>query len=399
MVRTFLRTSAALMLTAAIATAPALADPFGIFGTAVSGANAAIKSAESAKTPQTSKDTVAQVPPLTQQPVGGPQAVGFPVGWTYMLDASSAYPFGDIGTLGKRWLPGGVDGVVGFGVSSNLRIVLNFYEIQHYPVAFNSGQVNLFLPPGFPQTPGVNPSCVDLSGNTTPTCQGINPQFNVTTKDKFGLALFEKLINVASFKGRQIPVVFTPTYVSRWSTVNASNGNGDVVPFVTPDGQPFTNVNTRTTQLYAMAVTLPFLKTPKMFGTFTVAPTWLAHTAGANLTNKPQLYQILYLEYSPFKRTKLFLEPQASRDYLPEDRYPEHNMAYFTGINQTIGKMGFVQVILNSGGPTNIRPYGVYQLNCYALPCSQNTLPVVGGLKATQVQLQIGIGSPSVIQF
>ena len=56
-------------------------------------------------------------------------------------------------------------------------------------------------------------------------------------------------------------------------------------------------------------------------------------------------------------------------------------------------------VVLNSGSPSNYSPYGVKQLNCLQLPCSQNTLPTVGGLKATQVQLQFGIGSPSVIQF
>jgi len=398
MVRTLLRASAALTLVGVLATAPAAADPFGVFGSAVSGANTAIKNAENAK-PAPSKSTVAQVPPVTQQPVGGAAATGLPVGWTYMVDASSAYPFGNIGTLGKRWLPGGGDAVVGFGVSPQLRLVLNYYEIQHYPVGFNSGQVPLFLPPGFPPAPGVNPSCVDLSGTSSPTCAGVNPQFNVTTKDRFGLALFEKLIDLGTFKGRVIPIVVTPTYVSRWSTVAASNGRGDIVPFVGLDGVPYTNVNTRTAQMYAVAFTLPFLRTPKMFGTFTAAPTWLAHTAGANQTNHAQIYQILYLEYTPFPRTKVFLEPQASRDYLPEDVYPEHNMAYFAGVSQTFGKMVFAQIVLNSGGPSNISPYGVKQLNCFALPCSSNTLPVVGGLKATQIQFEVGIGSPSVIQF
>jgi hypothetical protein len=59
--------------------------------------------------------------------------------------------------------------------------------------------------------------------------------------------------------------------------------------------------------------------------------------------------------------------------------------------------------VLNSGSPTNYSPYGVKQLNCIQLPCSQNTppntLPMVGGLKATQIQVQFGIGSPSIIQF
>lgn len=394
MVRTFLRTSAALLLTAAIGTAPAFADPMGIFGTAVSGANTAIKNAEKAQT-----HNVAQVPPVTQQPVGGATPVGLPAGFTYTLDFSTAYPFGNIGTKGKRWLQGGMDAVVGYGFNPTTRLVANYYELQHYPVGFNSGQVGLFLPSGFPPTPGVNPSCVDLSGASSATCTGINPQIDVTTKDKFALFLFEKLFNAGKIAGHEVPIVVTPTYVSRWSQVAASNGHGDIVPFVDLNGVPHTNINTRTAQVYSLAVTLPFLKTPKMFGTFTVAPTWLVHTAGLNQQNKAQLYQILYLEYTPTDTMKIFIEPQSSRDYLPADTYAQHLNAYFLGISQQIGKMGFVQVVLNSGGPSNYSPYGVKQLNCLQLPCSQNTLPMVGGLKATQVQLQFGIGSPSVIQF
>ena len=54
-------------------------------------------------------------------------------------------------------------------------------------------------------------------------------------------------------------------------------------------------MHTRTAQVESIAFTLPFLKTPKMFGTFTVAPSWLVHTAGLNQDNHAQLYQILYL--------------------------------------------------------------------------------------------------------
>jgi len=172
------------------------------------------------------------------------------------------------------------------------------------------------------------------------------------------------------------------------------------VPFTynLPDG-PVENIPVRTAQYYAVAITLPFLKTPKMFGTFTVAPTWLMHTNGVNRDNHAQLYQILYLEYNPRPGTKLFFEPQSSRDYLPADEYAQHLMAYFLGASQRVGKMGFVQVVLNSGGPTNYHPYGIDKFQCFALPCSANTVPKVGALKATQIQLQFGIGSPSVLQF
>ncbi|HET7813692.1 MAG TPA: hypothetical protein VFL13_04910 [Candidatus Baltobacteraceae bacterium] len=397
MVRKFLRTCAALALSVATVSAPAFADPTGPFGAAVNGANGAIKSAMTVHLPD--GNTVAQVPPVTQKPVGGQTQVGLPTGWTYTADFSIARSTGATGDFGKRWLPGGVDAVVGYGFNPTTRFVANYYELQHYPINFDSGKVPLYLPAGFPPTPGVNPSCVDLSGVTSANCAGISPQINVTTKDKFALFMFEKLFNVGNVKGRSIPVVVTPTYVSRWSMVAASNGNGDIVPFVDANGIPHTNINTRTAQMYSLAVTLPFLKTPKMFGTFTVAPTWLVHTAGLNQQNKAQLYQILYLEYAPTDGFKVFFEPQSSRDYLPADPYAQHLAAYFLGASQALGKNGFIQVIANSGTPTNYSPYGVYRLNCFALPCSANTIPSVGGLKASQIQIQLGIGSPSVIQF
>ncbi len=402
MVRTFLRTCAALALAAAAAAAPALADPTGMFGTAVSGANTAIKNADNARPQQVihlPDGTVAQVPPVQQAPVGGAQAVGLPTGFNYTFDLSVAHAFGNIGSFSKRWLPGGTDAVVSYGFSPRMALVASYYELQHYPVGFDSGQTNLYLPAGFPPVPGLNPSCVDLSGATSATCQGISSPIDVTTKDKFLLLNWENLFTLTKINGRAVPIVITPTYVSRWSSVAASNGNGDVVPFVDSNGVPHTNVSTRTAQLYSVAVTLPFLKTPKMFGTFTVAPTWLVHRAGLNQQNHAQLYQILYLEYTPTANMKFFIEPQSSRDYLPADPYAQHLAAYFIGASQRVGKNGFVQVILNSGSPTNYSPYGVKQLNCLQLPCSQNTLPTIGGLKASQIQIQFGIGSPSVIQF
>jgi len=408
MVRRFLRASAALTLTSVFVAAPALADTTGPFGTAVQSANIAIKNAMNtppAKAPapppviHLPDGTLAQVPPVTQQPVGGSQAVGLPTGWTYTVDFSVAHALGNVGTFGNKWLAGGTDAVIGYGFNPTTRLVANYYELQHYPVGFNSGQVPLYLPAGFPPSPGVNPSCVDLSGKTSATCQGIAPPIDVTTKDKFALFLFEKLFTLGKIAGRSLPIVVTPTYVSRWSTVNASNGNHDVVPFVDLNGVPHFGISTRTTQVYSLAVTLPFLKTPRMFGTFTAAPTWLVHTAGLNQQNHAQIYQILYVEYSLSRTSKIFFEPQVSRDYLPADPYAQHLAAYFLGASQQVGKTGFIQVVLNSGSPTNYSPYGVKQLNCLALPCSSNTLPTVGGLKATQVQIEFGIGSPSVIQF
>ncbi len=396
MVGAFARTCAAFASLTVTMCAPALAGTTGPFEAAVQGANAAIKRTMNAHLPD---GVLGQVPPVTQQPVGGNQQTGLPTGLTYTFDFSVAHSLGNTGSFGSRWLAGGTDAVLGYGFDSTTRVVANYYELQHYPVGFNSGTVPLYLPAGFPPALGVNPSCVDLSGAASGTCQGISKPIDVTTKDKFALFMFEKLFTVGKVAGRSVPIVVTPTYVSRWSTVNASNGNNDVVPFVDSNGVPHTDVSTRTAQVYSLAVTVPFLKTPKMFGTFTAAPTWLVHTAGLNQQNHAQIYQILYLEYSISPLAKIFFEPQVSRDYLPSDPYAQHLAAYFLGASQQIGKRGFVQVVLNSGSPTNYSPYGVKQLNCLALPCSANTLPSVGGLKASQVQIQFGFGSPSVIQF
>lgn len=346
----------------------------------VTGANSAIKRFMTSR-------HVAQAPPVQQPKPSAPQ--GLPTGLTYTLDFSMAYPFGNIGTFGKRWLPGGMDAVLGYGFSPFSRVSAYYYEIQHYPYGFNSGTVPLYLQ-------GLGSPIGTVNLGTT------QPQLNLTTKDRFFLANWEQLIDLGNVGGRPIPLVISPTYVARWSTIAASNDGTDVVPFETipGTGTPYYDVHTRTSQYWSLAFTIPFLKTPKFFGTFTLAPTSLVHIAGVNQQNHAQLYQILYLEYDATPTTTLFIEPQSSRDYLPLDPYAEHVVDYFAGVSQRFAKYGFVQLVLNSGGPANFSPYGVSALTCQALPCAPNQIvPTVGGLKATQLQLQIGIGSPSVIPF
>ena len=352
----------------------ALADGSSGLGSAVSGANAAIRNAMHADaTPNPTAGTSSNAYPKI--PSGS--AAGLPVGFTYTADLSAAYPMGDVGSYGKRWLPGGVDAVASYGFNSTFRVSASYYEVQHYPVGFDSGIVPLYIQGLAPPV-----GTVDLS----------TANIDATTKDRFTIFNVEKL-----FKFGKLPLVVTPTYVSRNSTVG--KGPQDVVPFWY-NGFPRLGINTRTAQYWSLAFTLPFLSTPKMFGTFTAAPTWLTHPNGLNLTNHTQIYQILYVEYNLDKKTKLFYQPQASRDYLPADPYPQHVYSYFLGASELFGKNGFVQLVLNSGGPSNYSPYGVFALHCLAAPCSQNpVIPQVGGLKATQLQFQIGIGSPSVLPF
>ncbi len=388
MVGTLFRFSVVLGLAAAVGSAamPARAQGDDALTTqVVAGANIALRNVLQSAKKTVPPGTVAQVPPVSQPPVGGSHRQGLPTGFNYTADLSLAYPYGNIGKTGKKWLPGGFDAIASYGFDPTTSLQASYYEIQHYPVGFNSGSV---------------PACVQgLANCATADLSQIQPQVDVTTKDKFLLVMVEKLVKLGNFRGRGIPIVISPTYVSRTSKIAASNNGTDVIPFEY-NGFPVYNVHTRTAQLDSLAFTLPILSTPKMFGTFTVAPTWLTHPNGLNQSNHAQLYQILYLEYNPTKQTKIFFEPQSSRDYLPTDVYPQHLIAYFLGVSQKISKTAFVQLVLNSGGPTNYKPYGITSLTCQQIGnCANTTVPGIGGLKATQIQLQIGIGSPSVIQF
>ncbi len=336
--------------------------------------------------------TLAQAPPISQQPIGPEQEEGLPTGLTWTADFSIARPFGNIGSYGKQWLPGGGDLSLGYGFNPTTRLVASLYQLQHWPVGFNTGIHPVYLN-GFQNPVG----CVDLSGGHADGCEPQN--INIATKDQFFVAMGEQLFVLGPYFGRPIPIVISPLYVARTSSIGASGNNTDVVPFTynPPDGPSFFNLKTRTTEVWSAGLTVPFLKTPNMFGTFTLSPTWLVHPSGVNGSNHAQLYQVLYLEYTPNNsKTTFFFEPQSARDYLPTDPYPQHLIAYFAGVSQRLTPWSFVQVVLNSGGPTNEGAYGVTAVKCQTvLPTSCAT--AIGGLKATQLQIQFGLGSPSVI--
>jgi hypothetical protein len=360
----------------------------------VPGANDAIKSVMSKPKPQKQNSSVAQVPPVSQQPIEHPMELpGDRI--IYMVDFSMATPSGDIGTYGKQgWLMGGMDAQLGYKFDWSTRFVASMFQLQHWPYGFNSGTVPVYLA-GFRNPVG----CADLTGGNA--CgPGAGRNINVRTKDTFGVFMLQKMFVIKSDKlPGPVPIVVSPTYVARGGQIGFSPNNNDVVPFTynLPDG-PVENIPVRTAQYYAVAFTFPFLKTPKMFGTFTIAPQWLVHTAGANVGNSMQLPQVLYLEYTPLKGTTVFFEPQSARDYLPTDPYPEHLIAYFLGVSQRVSKYGFVQVVLNSGNPTNLGPDGITGIKCLSVQQAINNACglAIGGLKATQLQLQFGIGSPNV---
>ncbi|MGA8662479.1 MAG: hypothetical protein WB644_09325 [Candidatus Cybelea sp.] len=336
---------------------------------------------------------VAQAPPVPQ-PRTGPVIALPGERFTYTAAISAANPYGNIGSYGKGWLMGGTDLSAAYHLNWSTRLMVSMFQLQHWPEGLNSGLAPVYLA-GFRNPVG----CADLSdGNACGPGTGRN--INVATKDTFGVFMLNKLFVIKSDKlPGPLPIVITPTYVARGGLIAFAPGHNDVVPFTynLPDG-PVENIPVRTAQYYAVAVTLPFLKTPKMFATFTVAPQWIVHTAGANVGNSMQLPQVLYFEYTPTRTTTLFFEPQSARDYLPTDPYPEHLFAYFLGVSQRLTKYSFVQAVLNSGGVTNQGPDGIVGIKCLTAQQAINNACglAIGGLKATQLQLEFGIGSPNV---
>lgn len=368
--------------------------------TLVPNANDTIKSVMTKATPTPQpqvlepNSSVAQVPPVQQRRTG--PKMELPGGrLIYMVDFSMAQPYGNIGSYGKQgWLMGGMDAMLGYKFNWSTKIIASMFQLQHWPYGFNSGTAPVYLA-GFRNPVG----CADLT-NGNACGPGAGRNINVRTKDTFGVFMLQKMFVINSDKlPGPVPIVITPTYVARGGQIGFSPNNNDVVPFTynLPDG-PVENIPVRTAQYYALAITLPFLKTPKMFGTFTVAPQWLVHTAGANVGNSMQLPQVIYLEYTPEKGTTIFFEPQSARDYLPTDPYPEHLIAYFLGVSQRVSKYGFVQVVLNSGNPTNLGADGIKGIKCLSVQQALTNACglAIGGLKATQLQLQFGIGSPNV---
>src|SRR5476649_828211 len=203
---------------------PALADADGALGQqVVPAADLAIRNALRARA-QADTETPAPSPGNTQKSNAYPKIpsgaqAGLPVGFTYTADFSSAYPLGNVGDHGRRWLPGGVDAVASYGFNPKFRVSASYYELQHYPVGFDSGTVPLFI-----QGLGPPVGSVDLS------TAGID----VTTKDRFAILNVERLFNFG-----KLPLVISPTYVSRTSTVGV--GHEDVVPFEY-SGFPITDI-------------------------------------------------------------------------------------------------------------------------------------------------------------
>jgi hypothetical protein len=309
-------------------------------------------------------------------PVGSPKkplpTPGLPTGWNYTLDASSAVATGNVHPYAN--LPGGFDAVVGYGFNKNIRAQLGYYEIQTYPTGFNYGNVPLNL-----QGLGRIGSASLQAGNA-----------DLNTKDRLFVANFSYLYDILG----KVPIIISPTFIERAGTVG-----GDTFQTLEINGFP-QSVQPRAAEDYLIAVTLPLLSTPKMFASFTAGPQWLVNTQGANETNHAQLFELGYIEYRATHRDTFYWQPSRLISYLPPDAYPQTIFTSILGYSHRFTKNLFVQLTAQEGGPTNVPQLGIQSLTCQGITAAggcADPVPSVRGLHASQIQLQFGLGQPSVV--
>lgn len=317
-------------------------------------------------------------------PVGAPQAPirkpSLPQGFTYNVDASIAYTTNNPGYNAND--PGGIDVGFGYAFSRTNRLQAGYYEIQQVPLGFSNKNVPFYIQ-GFT---GPGTALAGITQNT-----GV---VDVTTKDQI-LTLVDQNLFTIGHGANAIPIVISPTYLAH--TAKIAGGSDDRGPIMY-NGFPQYGIKQRTEQEWILPVTLPFLATPRMFGTATAAAQWLNHRNGLNQTNKAQIFLLGYLEYRASKSTTLFVQPSRLIQYNPPDVYPQHVPTLIYGLSHHFTPQTFVQMTVLEGGPSNYQELGITSLTCQRLPCnSSNTYPTLGGLKASEVQIQFGIGSPTVI--
>lgn len=300
-------------------------------------------------------------------------------GFNYTLDVSSAWPLGHIGRENEKF-PGGVDVVLAYGFNKHLRVFTSYYQLQEFPLGFDTGVVPVFLQ-------GLGPPIAhqDL----------LQQQLDVTTKDKFFISSVQGLVVLGKNLPLPLPVIIAPGYIARTASI-AAQGNGDTQTIMVR-GFPQT-VHLRTAQIKLVSFTVPFLSSPRFFGTITLAPQWNMNVCCAQQTNHAQMLKLFYLEYRAGNGTTFFVQPSNVPAYLAPDPYPEHLATTIYGVAHSFTKNVFVQGTISTGTPTNVKQLGITQLTCLQLPCAPSQIaPTLGGLKATQVQLIFGIGTPTTI--
>lgn len=275
---------------------------------------------------KSNQDTVAQGFPIGDEhpPISRP---ALPSGLTWQADFSMAKSLGNTGY--QNGLPGGFDGVLGYGVTRYLRAQAGYYTFQEYPLGFDTGTVPTYLQ--------------GISAPIGTTNLATNP-VDVTTRNTITIASVSNMFLI----DRKFPIIVTPTYMSRAGTLG---GHSDLTQ-IEVDGFP-TTVHLRTVQYWLAAVTVPFLSSPKFFGTLTVAPQWNLNLTGVQTTNHAQLFELAYLEYRFTKNATLFFQPSRLVNNLPNDQTPQYIPTFLYGAAYKFAKFGFIQLVASTGTPSN----------------------------------------------
>jgi hypothetical protein len=402
--RTFLRLLLGILIGGIIGVRPAAAgDSAGAWPIA----SAAPIAAQSAGLPIMAGDPPRRLAQAT--PIAPPKHIPlWPEGFDYTVDFSVAWPFGNTGAPKTYGLPGGMDGIFRYTWGESSRLSVGWYDLQEYPIGFDTGVVPLYLqgvatPIGpLPCSASVPAGCVNLA---TP------PVGNVGIKNKIVIAHFDQVF-WTKLLGQDFPLIVSPTYTQRWGTIG---GGDDLLP-VEIDGFPY-EVHYRTGSFGAIGLTfpVPLLTQPRrgLVTTYTIGPQWLMNLQGANVNNHAQLVQILHTVWHPTRQIQIDLQPSLYPNFLPTDKWPQHyftmiySAAYSFGYDQrdpwgrplTRHLIPFIQATVSMGGAINIAPYGITALYCQQLPCTSASqlVPALGGNHAAQFQLKFGIGRPSVI--
>jgi hypothetical protein len=320
------------------------------------------------------RDIMAQAVPVgsPKRPLSSP---GLPTGFSYTVDATIAFPYGQTGTNAE--LPGGIDASASYGFGRYHRIQAGYYEFQEYPVDFNSGTVPVYLQ--------------GLSSPVGVTNLGSQP-IDVATKNKILTLVSQNLFTL----GGKFPIIISPTYLARTANIG---GHGDT-QLVEINGFPQT-VHVRSAQEYLLPLTIPFVASPRFFGTITGAAQWNANLNGANVApNHAQIFELLYLEFRASRSTTVFVQPSRLVQYFAIDPDQEHVPTLLFGLSHRFTKQTFVQFLGSTGGASNRGAFGITSITCQQISpnggCAVSA-PAIAGLHATQVQVQFGIGSPTVI--
>jgi hypothetical protein len=347
-------------------------------------------------------------------------------GVSYTVDLTSSFADGDTGYRQNN-LPGGIDASVYASPFKYSRVFAGYYQLHEYPIGFDTGTVpsyvsyaaagfgaipgrtncQAFGPPGSSGTnlTGLIPNC-PVNLNAIHNGANSNYENDAETTDRIFVASFQKIVYVAGL----VPIVISPSYVSRTGLIGGSN---DVFLAYNPPTNQYHTIHLRTAEIKSVLFSLPLIASPKLFAVFSLGPEWLMNTNGNNQTNHAQIIQVLDLRYFANDSTTFFFQPSRLQEYLPNDPYPQHIPSLIAGFNRKIGGPKsplFIQGYLAGGAAQNpaygkTGRIGVIDVTCVndypacvtAPNPRTNTAVTFGGFKASTFVLSVGIGTPSII--